>query len=100
MLLLNKPLLDDCKKRHAHLGSAIERFILIVESARWMVPGDIKDSFGRHSDQVGPYWCMDIGGKKGARVIVAVQFSRGTVVIDRIFTNHARYMLWTKEIRK
>ncbi len=97
MNLLGKSILEDCKQRHSNLVSAIDRFIAIVEAAEWKKPLEVRDSFGRHVDVVGDYWIVDVGGKAGARVILVMQFQKGVVIIDRVFTDHDCYMKWSNE---
>jgi len=99
MKIMNKNLLEDCKREHSYLISKITRFIAIVETMQWTSPQDVRNTFGRHADQVKGYWIIDIGGKKGARVLLVIQFDESVVIVQKIWTDHNEYMQWSKRVR-
>jgi mRNA-degrading endonuclease HigB of HigAB toxin-antitoxin module len=100
MILLNSNLLDEVKKTHPHLTSATDRFRTLVEAALWDTPQDVKNTFGRHADWVSPFWIIDVGGKKGARIILQANYRQKIVLIKKIWLNHDEYMSWSKETKK
>jgi mRNA-degrading endonuclease HigB of HigAB toxin-antitoxin module len=96
--LLGKNLIDDCKKSHPTLRKKLDSFCLAVEKATWNTPVDLKATFAS-ADPVGDYYAIDVGGKKGARVIILIQFAKLTVMVVRVFVDHKEYSDWTNKIR-
>ena len=94
--LAGKPLIEDCKKRHAHLRMRLDAFVRTVEHASWQTPIDLKGSFG-NADPVASFYIIDVGGKKGARIIVTIRFIEQKVIVVRIFTDHDEYERWSRK---
>jgi mRNA interferase HigB len=94
VLLLGKPILEDCKREHANFRDQLNAFEATVEKASWKTPIDLKSTLPS-ADQVGEFYVIDVGGKKGIRVIIVVQFVKQTVLIERIFTDHDAYQKWS-----
>lgn len=96
MKLLGKPLIDECKKRHPTLRLKLDALVKYIEAATWKTPVDLKATLGS-ADPIGRFYAIDVGGKKGARLIILIQFEKETVVVERIFTDHDQYMKWTNK---
>jgi len=95
VLLLNKTVIEDCKRDHAMWRGRLDAFVAIVEKARWRTPVDLKAGFGSADAIGGNLYAIDVGGKKGLRVIIIVQFVNETVIVDRIFTDHDEYVAFS-----
>jgi len=93
--VLGKNLIEECQARHPTLRAKLNAFVATVEGGSWKRPVDPKCALGS-ADRVGCYYAIDVGGKKGARVVILVQFSEGTIIIHRIFTDHDEYMRWSQ----
>ncbi len=97
MDLLGKPKIEDCKRDHADLRDKLDAFVAVVEAGQWRSPVDLQNALGR-PDKVGPYYVFEVGGKKGARVSMVIQFIKQTVLINEVFTDHEEYMKWSNRV--
>ncbi len=89
MLLLGKQLLNDFKKKHAPLRSALDKWVQIVESAVITKPEDFKLVFGKRFDKVGDKYVFDVGDNK-VRVICITNFGIPVMQITDVLT-HKEY---------
>jgi HTH-type transcriptional regulator/antitoxin HigA len=95
--LLGKHLIEEGKEAHPKLRAKLDTFCDVVENATWNTPIDLKATLAS-ADPVGPYYAIDVRGKKGARVIILVLFEQHTVSTIDIFTDHDQYKSWTNRL--
>jgi len=90
MRLHNKEKLDLFRRKHQTLASAVSRWVMIVESADWKNPSDVKRTFGVNVDFVCKQVVFDIGGNK-ARVIAKVIYGTLQIVNVTHVLDHNEY---------
>jgi mRNA interferase HigB len=80
MQLVNTPILEELKARHADAGGALDAWRAEVEQAAWSTPQDIKDRYATASFLSDNRIIFNIKGKS-YRLIVKVRFQNGIVMI-------------------
>ena len=93
MRLVNKPLLEDFKRKHADARSQIDAWICEVEDAQWSGPHDIKSRFPTASFMADNRVVFNLKGNS-YRLDVNVAYGNEIVIVKRIGT-HTQYDRWT-----
>lgn len=96
--LLGRQTIEECQKEHARFRNRLDRFVQTVENASWKTPVDLKATLPS-ADPVADFYAIDIGGKKGIRIIIVVRFVQQFVLVHRIFTDHDEYVKWSNKTK-
>jgi mRNA interferase HigB len=86
MQLLGKKVIDDFKRIHAEVRKALDRWVKLIEGAKFKRHQDVKDLFGAAVDFVGIQIVFDVGGNK-ARVITKIEYSTKIVIVTHVLTH-------------
>lgn len=89
MQLLGKNIIDAFKQKHPTSRKALDRWIKLIEGAKFKSPQDIKQMFGGNVDFVGRQTVFDVGGNK-VRAITKVAFGLKVIVVTDVLT-HTEY---------
>lgn len=89
MHIVGRAVLDDFVRRHADARSWIENWILVVQSAHWRSPGDLKRSFASASFLAGNIVYFNVKGNR-YRLEAQVAYAVGVVNV-RWMGTHAAY---------
>ncbi len=91
MRILNRLALESFKKTHANSRSAMDKWIIVVESAKWATTADLRTTFDK-ADFVKGFTVFNVGGNN-YRIVARVVYPSQTVLITDVFT-HAQYDRW------
>ncbi len=92
MLLSNELAIWDFMKCHAASRPALATWIAVVKAAHWRDHNDLKSTFNSADYVPGVGYVFNVGGNN-QRIVAAVSFKTGIVVIDNVMT-HAEYTRW------
>ncbi|MCC7529412.1 MAG: type II toxin-antitoxin system HigB family toxin [Candidatus Melainabacteria bacterium] len=91
MRILNRPALESFKKAHANSRSTMDKWIIVVESARWSTTADLRATFDK-ADFVKGFTVFNVGGNN-YRIVARIVYPSQTVLIIDVST-HAQYDRW------
>ncbi len=89
MKLLGKDKIDQFKKKHAGQRKALDRWVKLIEGAKFKTPQDVKDLFGVNVDFVGPQTVFDVAGNK-VRAITRIEYGVQYLIVTHVLT-HTEY---------
>lgn len=89
MKLLNTPLLDNFKLKHATARSAIDVWQVHVQKAQWRSPHDVKRDFPSTDPLGDNRLIFNIKGNS-FRLVVKAKYQNGLILVEWIGT-HAEY---------
>lgn len=92
MRVVDKKILLEFCESHAGLRLSANRWLDVVESARWLTPNDLKMTFPTASLIDSHRVVFNLKGNH-YRLLTEVFYSRQVVTIERVGT-HAEYSKW------
>jgi len=88
MRLVNRPLIEEFKKKHASARAALDNWVDVVEGAHWKNLEDVKQTFNS-VDYVAPGYVFNVGGNN-TRLFATITFEIELVAVSSVET-HAEY---------
>ncbi len=89
MVLINEPIIDRAKRRHADARAWLTNWCHEVKSETWKDPDTVRDRFARSSILPNNRVVFRIRGNR-YRLVVQINYRKGIVVV-LFFGTHAEY---------